>query len=261
MEKPQLNQLLEIYCDQISEPIEAMRTDMDRDSLYELASSIKANGLIEPIILRWHNERLEIVAGHRRFRANLIAGNSKIKCIVKEMTDEQMMIERAHENLVRQDIDPVDQAIYVAKMVGDDTSKVPEIAKMLGYSEQWVYDRLDILHYPEYFLEPLKSGKIKLGVAKFLAQIEDETYRSMFFDNALRDGMTVATAQYCYEQWKAGVFKPTEIVEQARDGVVIRTPQLFKARCAKCGTDAIEPNVTSVFVHMTCPDDEKSPSQ
>src|SRR3990167_8952993 len=184
MTKPQLDTIIEIYHDKITEPIDPMRTEFDRDKIYELAESIKKVGLIEPIILRWKNDKLEIVAGHRRFKANAIAGFVKIKCIVREMTNDEMMIQRAHENLIREDVDPVDQALYIGKLVGDDEAKIESVAKMMDKSIQWVEDRLRILTYPDYFLPSLNAGKIKLGVAKALSQIGDEVYRKMFFDNA-----------------------------------------------------------------------------
>lgn len=253
MEKPQLDTLLEIYHDQITPPEEAMRQDMDRDELELLANSIKANGLLEPIILRWHNDRLEIVAGHRRFVANGMIGNSKIKCIVREMTDDEMMTQRAHENLIRSNIDPVEEAVYIAKLVGEDETKVPAVAKMLGYSESWVSDRLNILTYPDYFIGPLKAGKITLGVAKALAQIEDESYRKMFFDEAVRNGMRQWQADHVLNQYLEGVFKPgvdinpTDVIPETREKVIIRQ------RCAACGGIAETPNLESVFCHIKCP--------
>jgi len=257
MEKPKLETILEIYHDQITPPLEAMRQEMDREKLDQLAESIKKNGLIEPIILRWHNKHLEIVAGHRRFVANGMIGNSKIKCIVREMTDDEMVTQRAHENLVRADIDPVEEALYVAKLVGDDDTKIPTVAKMLGYSEQWIEDRLNILNYPDYFLLPLKAGKVTLGVAKALSQIEDDSYRKMFFDQAVRDGMKQWQADYCLAQWVGGVFKPgveinpAEFVPESREQIVIRQ------RCAACGQIAETPNLENVFCHVTCPPTEK----
>ena len=261
MEKPPLDSIIEIYHDQICEPCEAMRTDMDRDGLDELAASIKSNGLIEPIILRWHDGKLEIVAGHRRFKANGIAGFSKIKAVVREMTDDEMMTQRAHENLIRADVDPVDQAIYVGKLVGNDETKISSVAKMLGYSHQWVEDRLNILNYPEYFLLPLKENKVKLGVAKVLAQIDDDGYRKMFFDNAVRDGMTLWQAEYYLSQWKHGVLTPTEIISTTPSDNPRQSVPKFRVKCAKCGEMAEEPNVTSVFIHNDCPTPDTQPQQ
>jgi len=249
------DKITEIISDQIIEPIEAMRSSFDRDKLFELSESIRSQGLINPITVRPVGDKFEIVAGNRRFRACAIAGIVRIPCVVRTMTDYEVYSLRAHENLFRDDIDPVDEALYIGKLVGDDDSKIAEVGKMLNRSTQWVEDRLGILTYPDYFLEPLKNGKIKLGVAKMLSQIEDETYRHMFFDNALRDGMAIWQAEYYLSQWKAGIFKSgADILPPGEDD----KPQpagKVRQRCAKCGGMAEDPNLTNVFIHITCPDE------
>lgn len=255
MEEKKDDVIAYIYADQIIEPLEAMRTDFDRDALYELAENIKKYGLINPITVRSHNGKFEIVAGHRRFKACGIAGVSKIPCVIRTMSDQEVYGMRAGENLFRENVNPVDEAIYIGKLIGEDESKIPEIAKLVDRSENWVKDRLEILSYPEYFLPHIKSGKIKLGVAKALAQIEDEYYRSMFFDNALRDGMTAWTAEYYLAQWQNNVFKKGEEILPPNPSEGPSGKIIIRQKCAKCGGMAEAPNLTNVFVHLECPTD------
>jgi ParB family chromosome partitioning protein len=249
--------ITEILADQIIEPIEAMRSSFDRDKLFELSESIRSQGLINPLTVRPAGDKFEIVAGNRRFRACTMAGIVRIPCVIRTMTDNEVYSLRAHENLFRDDIDPVDEAIYIGKLVGDDDSKISEVAKMLNRSTQWVEDRLGILTYPDYFLQPLKNGQIKLGVAKLLAQIEDETYRNMFFSNALRDGMAIWQAEYYLSQWKAGVFKSGAEILPPGEGDKPQPVGKVRQRCAKCGQMAEEPNLQNVFIHITCPEDQQ----
>lgn len=251
-EKPK-QEITEIYADQIIEPVDAMRTDFDDAALRELAESIKQNGLINPITVRPVGEKYEIVAGHRRFKACCLVPISKIPCVIKTMSDDEVYSLRAHENLFRADIDPVDEALYIGRMVGEDESKVAQVAKLVNRSEDWVFDRLQILHYPDYFLPPMKIGQIKLGVAKALSQIEDEYYRKMFFDNALRDGMTTWTADYYLSQWKAGIFKKGEEIMPPDSTLGPSAPATIRQKCEKCGGMAEAPNLTNVFIHMECP--------
>lgn len=249
----------EIYSDQIIEPLEAMRTDFDMDKLFELAESIKEHGLINPITVRPSGDKYEIVAGHRRFRACGIASIVRIPCVVRQMSDGELLAMRAHENLFRDDIDPVDEALYVGKLVGSDDSKVVAVAKSLNRSVQWVEDRLNILTYPDYFLPSLKAGKVKMGVAKALAQIEDETYREMFFNNAVRDGMTVFQADYYLAQWKGGLFKKGEEILPPDSGSGSSVPVVIRQRCEKCLEMAESPNLKTVFIHIECPADNPRP--
>lgn len=244
-----------IYADQIIEPLDAMRSDFDEVKLTELAESIKQNGLINPITVRPSGEKFEIVAGHRRYLACCRVPLSLIPCVVKRMSDAEVYSLRAHENLFRDDVDPVDEALYIGRLAGEDVTKLVSIAKALNRSISWVEDRYAILAYPEYFLPALKAGAIKLGVAKALAQIEDEYYRQMFFDNALRDGMTVWTADYYLSQWKAGVFKKGEEIMPPDPAQGPAAIAIVRQPCAKCGTTAEAPNLTNVFIHVTCPED------
>ncbi|MEK7140429.1 MAG: ParB/RepB/Spo0J family partition protein [Patescibacteria group bacterium] len=267
----------EIYADKINEPTDPMRSDMDRDKIDDLANSIKQQGLIQPITVRpVHKDycekefrsdphyaglckagcdRFEVVAGHRRFKACLIAGLVKIPCIVKEMTDVEVFAVRAHENLFRDDINPVDEAIYIGKLIGADDSKIPEMARQLNRSVAWVEDRLNILTYPDYFLPSVRDSKISLGVAKALAAIGDDIYRKMFFNSAVANGMAVWQANYYYSQWQAGVFKEGADILPP-DNEVDRPPiATIKVKCVKCGQVAEEPNLQSVFIHISCPPD------
>jgi len=245
--------IVEILADQIIEPIDPMRTEHDRDKIYELAESIKTQGLINPITVRPHNGKYEIVAGHRRFKACLIAGKVKIPSVIRTMTDQEVLALRAHENLFREDVDPVDEAIFIGKIVGEDETKIPELAKQLNRSIQWIEDRLNILTYPDYFLFAIKENRIKLGVAKALTQIEDEVYRRLFFDNALRDGMSVWQADYYLAQWKNGVFqKSGELIVDP--GSPLEAPSVkVLQQCEKCGEMAERPNLRAAFIHIECP--------
>lgn len=245
----------EILAQDIIEPVDPMRSDIDAEKISDLAESIKKQGLINPLTVRPVGSKFEIVAGHRRFKACVIAGVFKIPCVVRTMSDQEVWALRAHENLFRDDIDPVDEALYIGKLVGTNEEKIPEVAKMLNRSVLWVEDRLSILSYPDYFLPALKASKIKLGVAKALVQIEDDVYRKMFFNNALRDGMTVWQADYFLSQWQNGVFKDSSEIIVPTENPKNNQPARIRQQCAKCGKAAETPNLQNVFIHIDCPDD------
>ena len=113
------------------------------------------------------------------------------------------------------------------------------------------------MSYPDYFLPAIKNGKIKLGVAKALAQITDEYYRQMFFDNAIRDGMTAWTAEYYLSQWENGIFKRGEEIMPPDYTNNPNAQPKVRQQCAKCGEMAEDPNLTSVFIHKECPNATK----
>ena len=245
--------ITEIGVQQIIEPVSPMRSDFDNEKISELAESIKKQGLINPITVRPVGDKFEIVAGHRRFKACVVAGIYTIPSVIRQMTDNEVFSMRAHENLFRDDVSPVDEALYIGKLVGEDESKIAEIADQLNRSVNWVEDRLNILTYPEYFLPELNAGKIKLGVAKALAEIGDDVYRHMFFNNAVRDGMTVWQAEYYLAQWKGGVFKDSAEIIVPESNPNRSEPALIKQECEKCGQMAISPNLRTAFIHIECP--------
>ena len=247
-----MNQITEIYADQIIEPIYPMRTGLDKDAVFELAESIKTEGLIQAITVRPYNGKYEVVAGHHRFRACMIAGLVKIPCVIKELTDDQTIEIRAHENLFRQDLDPIEEAMAIGKLVGDDDSKIPGVAKRMSKSVAWVEERMDILTYPDYFLPAIKNRKLSLGVAKHLARIEDDVYRKMFFDSAVSNGMAVWQAEYYLRQWEAGIFKDSSEIVPPDPASDKPEPVRVRAKCARCGQEAESPNLQSVFTHITC---------
>jgi len=255
MEQESMGIITEIFADKIIEPVDAMRTDFDDEKVFDLSESIKKQGLINPITVRPVADKFEIVAGHRRFKACVMAGIFKIPAVIREMTDDDVFAVRAHENLFREDINPVDEALYIGKLIGDDESKVVSVADQLNRSVNWVEDRLNILNYPDYFFPALKAGQIKLGVAKALAQIGDDVYRKMFFDNAIRDGMTVWQADYFLAQWQNGIYKDSSDIVIPNENPNNSQPARIRQQCAKCGQMAESPNLQNVFIHVECPSD------
>lgn len=243
-----------IRSDLIDDPKNPMRSGLDNESLFELAESIKKQGLINPITVRPVGERFEIVAGHRRFAACKIAGMVEIESVVRELTDEQAFEVMAHENLERQDVDPVDEALFIGRLIGENENKIKEVAEKLNRSVGWVEDRLAILTYPEYMIQALRGGTLKLGVAKYLGAIEDENYRYTFVQSALNNNMSVLQAEHLFRQWKGGVLKPSSEIMPSDLEVPAGERPRARAVCARCGKVAIDPNLENVFIHKECPD-------
>lgn len=233
-----------------------LRDDADDEGIPELAQDIAANGLINSITLRPKNERYELVAGRRRIKAHLYLGRDTIRSHIRELTDEQAFTIMASENFARKDIDPVDEAVFCAKLLEDGKLQPEDVARIVRQSVNWVQDRVAILDYPEYLIAYIKQGKIKLGVAKYLGAIEDETYRKMYVDQAVNYGTTVLQAEYLFRQWEMGLLAPgTSILPPTNEELGRHTPKL-QSPCRKCGKMAVSPNIESVFIHLECPVNE-----
>lgn len=194
--------IYEIFTDQISDPKDAMRSELDRDALFDLAENIKQNGLINPITVRPMGSGYEVVAGHRRLSACKIAGKIKIPCVVRSLTDDQTFEVMAAENLERADVDPVDESIFIKRYIDQTGKSIPEVAKSLKRSVAYVESRLVVGEMPEYMQNYLKTKELKLGVALALMQIDEESTREAWTSIAVRDGANVAQAEYWVMEYK-----------------------------------------------------------
>lgn len=202
-----------IFADLIDEPTLAMRTEIPREELWELADDIKVNGLINPITVRPSGERFEIVAGHRRFLACRIAGVLRIQCIVRDVKDSALLSIMASENLARSDVDPVDEANFIARMMSEKNMTAAEVARTIRRSPSYVAGRLVVGSMPQYMQNYIKSGEIKLGVALHLVQIEPDEKRRVWVGLAVQDSITERTAEYWAYQHKLGTL-PEIVVSQ-----------------------------------------------
>lgn len=192
--------------DHIDEPAHAMRTDVDRDAVFELANDIKKNGLINPITVRPKGKRFEIVAGHRRFLAHRYHGIVKIKCVVRELDDDEAFAVMTSENLAREDVNPVDEATHTKRLLEMYGGDVDKVMATVSRGRDWVENRLAIADMSEKLKGALRGGKIKIGAALALAQITDERDQDACCDMAISQGASLVVVNYWLAQWRAGLF-------------------------------------------------------
>lgn len=228
-----LNQeIQEIFTDKIDDPVNSMRSELNRDELFDLADNIKQNGLINPITVRPVGNRFEVVAGHRRLSACKIAGLIKIQCVVRELDDNKTFEIMAAENLERADVDPVDEAIFLTKYLNKTGKSIPEVAKSVRRSVSYIENRLVVGQMPDYMQNYLKTGQIKIGVALCLFQITDDAQRHVWVDMAVRDGISVAQADYWLHGWKVNQLPGGELSEAPPGGFTPDAPQIVMFECA-----------------------------
>lgn len=239
----------EVYLDSIIEPEHAMRTDIDRDAVFELAADIKKNGLINPITVRPRGERFEVVAGHRRFLAHRYGGMVKIKCIIRELTDDEAFAIMTSENLARTDVDPVDEAVHVGRLVEMYKGDLVRVCDVTNRSRAWVDDRIAIASMPPYLQAPLKEGRMKLGVALAINQIGDEIDREAVTGMAISQGASVVIAQYWLAQWRAGLFGHATASSAPDSTVPEGQRRVPMFRCAIDGNEYPCTDFTSILVY------------
>lgn len=246
------NEIREIPLDVIDDPVVAMRTDMDMEKLEELSSSIRENGVIQPITVRPNGERFEIVAGHRRYKASIYAGKVTIPAIIKELNDVDTDTVRIHENLFREDVNPVDEGRYIRKMVDTYDYTPNQLAKMTGKSEAYVRGRYELLDYPEYLLKAVQSEQISISSAQWLCKIDDDRVRSEYTRFAILGGITARRAEAWYRSWQAGSLpreasnyvEPTEVANGEERKIMMP--------CVLCREEDDIENMQMHYAHAEC---------
>ena len=167
------------------------RKDFDDDSVSELAESIAQHGLIQPIVVTpLSNGRYSIVAGERRWRACRIAGLYDVPVIVKDASKQELMEIALIENLQREDLNPVEEALGYRSLIESFGLTQEEVADRMGKSRSAVTNALRLLNLYDEELEDLRMGVITAGHARCLIGVEDKDIRAKML-SAARDGASV----------------------------------------------------------------------
>lgn len=183
-------EILTLNPDQILPPLVPMRDGMDEEALRELAASIQAHGLIEPIVVTPEGDRYRLIAGVRRLKACQMAGLVEIPAILKHADDEGQLREMVEENLHREQPTPLDEARVFAVLQESLGKSVMEIAGTVHKSREYVQTRLRILHGPEDVREALRDGQVNLSVALELERCTHDEDRRFLLSHAVAGGAT-----------------------------------------------------------------------
>ena len=150
------------------------RKEFSEEKIQELAQSIKENGLIQPIIVRKSPVLgYEILAGERRYRASIAAGLSEVPVIVKQLSDQDMMLHSIIENLQRENLNPIEEAKAYQSLI-DKGFTHSEIAEKMGKSRPYITNLVRLLGLPKHILTEVESGKLSQAHARLLIQLSSD---------------------------------------------------------------------------------------
>ena len=150
------------------------RKEFSEEKIQELAQSIKENGLIQPIIVRKSPVLgYEILAGERRYRASIVAGLSEVPVIVKQLSDQDMMLHSIIENLQRENLNPIEEARAYQSLI-DKGFTHTEIAEKMGKSRPYITNLVRLLGLPKHILTEVESGKLSQAHARLLIQLSSD---------------------------------------------------------------------------------------
>lgn len=152
------------------------RKEFDQEALEELAASIAEHGVLQPILVRPVSGGYQIVAGERRWRAARLAGLVEIPAVIKEMTDQEVGQAALVENLQREDLNPVEEALGYHQLMEQFGMTQDQVAKKVSKSRPAVANAVRLLGLPEMVLAFLRAGSLTAGHAKALLSLKEEEW-------------------------------------------------------------------------------------
>lgn len=168
------------------------RTDFDDEALNELAESIRMHGVIQPITVRKMGyDTYQIISGERRTRASILAGLTKIPAYVRVANDQEMLEWALIENIQREELNPIEVALSYKRLIDECSLKQEELAERVGKNRTTVNNFLRLLKLPDTVQVALKEGKITMGHARAIINIDDPKKQEWMLEQMLSEELSV----------------------------------------------------------------------
>lgn len=200
MKETQDKSLAEIKISEIDPNMGQPRKKFDEDELLELAESIKIHGVIQPIILTKRGKRYEIIAGERRWRASKLAGLVKIPAIIREYTDKEIMEVSLIENIQRQDLNPIEEALAFKNLIDEYKMKQDDLAERVSKSRSAITNALRLLKLDDKVKAMLAEGLISTGHARALLAVEDKNKQQILATKIFDEKLSVRETEKLVKQ-------------------------------------------------------------
>lgn len=165
------------------------------EALAELSESIQCHGILQPLSVRRSGLGYELIAGERRLRAAQMAGLTEIPCIVMQMDDRESGMAAMIENLQRQDLDFIEEALGIANLMNLYEMSQEQAARMLGKSQSAVANKLRILRHSDAVLTALREGNLTERHARALLRLHTEAEKLTAISAIVKQGMSVARTE------------------------------------------------------------------
>jgi len=191
VEESKPNEIKEIKLSEIRSNPYQPRKIFDEEALNELASSIKEHGIVQPIIVKKSIKGYELVAGERRTKAAKIAGLETIPAIVKDFNDEEMMEIALIENIQRENLNPIEEAMAYDSIIKSSGMTQDELAKKFGKSRTYITNSLGLLRLPDTTKKYVEDSKISASHARALSKLEDNEQIDRLAQKVVTEGLNV----------------------------------------------------------------------
>ncbi|MGC6486231.1 MAG: ParB/RepB/Spo0J family partition protein [Planctomycetota bacterium] len=167
------------------------RKEMAEEELKALSDSIRESGILQPILARKHGEKLQIVAGERRWRAAQLAGLDKVPVICRELSDHESAVFALVENLQREDLNAIEKAQGIRLLMNEMEATQAQVAKQVGLERSTVANFLRLLDLPDAVQAHVSRGTLSMGHARCLLALPDPETMEITADAAIKQSLSV----------------------------------------------------------------------
>ena len=209
--KTENDQLLEIDLDLIEPNSEQPRTRFSEGNLEELAQSIRANGVVQPIVARRNGGKYQIVAGERRWRAAQRVGLQKIPVIIREVSDEKLLELALIENIQRQELNPIEEARAYKNLVEKLGLTQETIAERVGKNRTVITTALRLLKLPKDIQELVEEEKISAGHGRALLMVSEADMQRQLTKSIIEMSLSVRETEKAIKRLNKNTYVTDEI--------------------------------------------------
>jgi len=247
--KARKDEIVWLPVDQIDPPEILLHPETDIEELEELARSIRAQGLINPITVRAHKGRWQVITGYRRWLACKRFGIPEIPARIMEMGERGALLATATENIQRTDLDPVEEGKLYQRLVNDHSLSPGEIAEQLGRSESYINARMDLLGMPDDVQQLVKDKKLKIGIVPLLRRLSTEEERVMIASDLAHRGYTIEAAKHVIDAY---LKYKKEMVGKPKEEVLKKAEEEPTATCEWCSQEKLMRTFRALTVCDDC---------
>jgi ParB family transcriptional regulator, chromosome partitioning protein len=200
------------------------------EAIEELKNSILEHGILQPIIVRKSIKGFEILAGERRFRAAKEAKLEKVPVVVREFTEQQMMELAVLENLQREDLTPIEEAIAYQTLMEKLNVTQEVLAKRLGKSRPHIANHVRLLTLPVKIQELISNGKISMGHGRALLGLKQKDKLTALVEKVIKEGLNVRQLEHLIQQMNENVPRETKKPKIDKDIFIKETENVLRDR-------------------------------
>jgi ParB family chromosome partitioning protein len=192
--------LLEISIDDVEVNPNQPRKSFDPAAISELATSLKNSGMIQPVVVRRLGQGYQLIAGERRWRAAREAGLERIPALVRKVTDAESLELALVENLLREDLNPIEEAEAYQRLLAEFSWTQEQLAGRVGKDRSTIANALRVLRLPEIIQQDLRGGRLTMGHARALLSLTAEADQLRLREEILAHSWSVRSTEATVEK-------------------------------------------------------------